>query len=304
MKTIWMGLCGLPIAVASCGERDLDVEQVQAGGATEDGAAPSPPLADAGTPSFCDGSTQLKLALVKTSCCGTVDSFLDTQVGADYLYVTGDCRYWARKYVSNPGWSPARTGTLSQDEVRRLADEVGHGQYATFQPLYDVETGIFGPLYSTLYDGDAAVRCKDVCYEGHPTAPVAVQEMWSAATSWIERLWEMGATPSGGMRVEVVKLVGDVEWQVEACVPLWPFALDPEWVVNQGTPSVLVSDPMLTTELREWWLAYRDDPMGCNGLTSGSSVGFVSNTESNVLYRLALREALPIEDDTGSIVIP
>lgn len=188
--------------------------------------------------------------------------------------------------------------------MRRLAAEVGHGQYATFQPLYDVEVGVLGALYSTLYDGDAAVRCKDVCYEGHPTAPVAVQEMWSAAKSWIGRLWEMGATPSGAMRVEVVKLVGETERQVKPCLPLWPFALDPEWVVDQGTPSVLVSDPLLTTELREWWLAYRDDPMGCTGLTSGSSVGFVSNTESKVLYRLALREALPIEDDTGSIVIP
>src|SRR5690606_477112 len=172
------------------------------------------------------------------------------------------------------------------------------------QQLYDVETGIFGPLYSTLYDGDAAVRCKDVCYEGHPTAPVAVQEMWSAATSSIARMCVVGAAPSGWMRVGVVKLVGDVEWQVEACVPLWPFALDPEWVVNQGTPSVLVSDPTLTAELRGWWLAYRDDPMGCTALSSGSPFDFVSNTESKVLYKLALREALPIEDDTGSIVIP
>jgi hypothetical protein len=88
---------------------------------------------------ICDGSSGLKFGTwieMDPSRIAPASSVL-YELGSDWLYIDGQCRYWAHVNDQSAGdWKPAREGVLSEAEAKSVAADFFYSDWPTLSGLW------------------------------------------------------------------------------------------------------------------------------------------------------------------------
>jgi hypothetical protein len=158
-----------------------------------------------------------------------------------------------------------------------------------------------------ISDGQKSVWCAG-CFEGETRLPADLIAMVTAYPNWRERLLSSSEDITGPMRVILHKESLDAGYIPDSgdCDLTWPFSFDPEPLGQEGKRSELksfvIDDPAQSQELRDWWRANLAMPNRCWAENSGGS--FYTHGEGSAVYRLWMRDWVPLENDEGRIAIP
>lgn len=221
------------------------------------------------------------------------------ELGARYLYVTSDCRYFVRRLEYRMGelWSPARTGRLSEGDVERINRELWQldlGEDSGAMP------GLFDADIREIWLGERASSCVGDCVG----APEQLSTAVSAARALLDELYERGTSVHGGVRVFVhVFDVPDGE-------DLFPFVT---WegppvfaeiaVAREVDPGQTFGDHILLEgETAEMLRSIRDRLIVEQ--PAQFDYGFIPISEGGTLFSVYGRDAIPIENEAGLIARP
>ncbi len=295
------------VIFVACRASDSSSEADEAGATT--GAqwpATCPP--ELAVPSvICDGSDALRFAATQFES-GLVLHDLVWDIGTFYLYIDGQCRYWAFDPESNPPVGNTYLGTLTPDQEVELArafsypclDELA-GYYAV--PGDDVPSRLFS-------DGVNTVHCLGSCVGNPPeVAPSDVRALDDALMDvWMPALQEAGTPDTGPMRVAVIYDPGLEEPSI--CAEPWPFSWPPTELAlaygedYPGTPGTVVDDQATVDLIRELQRHYLEDVPSSDGCNLVLRWGELLFEYEGVEYVLVARNVVPFEDDDGRMQIP
>jgi hypothetical protein len=114
---------------------------------------------------ICDGSADLRLVArtgaPESNCpeAGLNLTQLYGMLGATYLYVRGDCRYWTFG-PSLDALGSARTGVLDDAQAMAISQDLGYGAWPEMHGLYS------GNCLRTLSNLQSTIECGESCYWG------------------------------------------------------------------------------------------------------------------------------------------
>lgn len=251
---------------------------------------------------ICDGSEDLRLAMVLTGG-GQVDNEIVREIGFAYLYVRGTCEYWVLPTLDGVLWPDTRTGVLTLESEEALSRALDYGDLADVAGSWDSES-LFDASTLLVSDGTHTMACYGGCDQG----PEAAQDLWGEQGQ-IEALWEHSAPYLGPVRVSVV---GWSDSTIDELGMPWPMANDP-WSLaidgdndpeHQAGDSVLIDDPLEAATLRDLRRRYREDDLLEGTPNALQAYGHLTFEEGTDLFQLWIRDALPLEDETGLIPLP
>jgi hypothetical protein len=259
---------------------------------------------DEGFARICDGSDGLRLAMVLGGG-GPVPNEIEREIGFYYLYVLGNCQYFALPADSGQTWPDARTGTLDEATEEQLSLALDYGNLANVAGAWGTEAVADG---STLLVSDGVVTM--ACYAGCEDGPAEAQALW-AELGWIDELWASGEDLAGPVRVSVI---GWVDSTIDELGAPWPLPIDP-WSIAidgdvdpppQAGDSVLIDDQAQALTLRDLRQQYREDQLPKDVINSLEAYGHLTFLDEGGqdLFQLWMRDALPIEDGSGLIPLP
>jgi len=250
---------------------------------------------------LCDGSQDLRLAWFRGGG-GSVHTELEREVGFYYLYVRGDCRYWALTFQKPPEVAvfETRTGVLDADAEAALAELVRYGEWADLVGYYD-EEGAFDVTWTFVHDGTELIVCRGDC----PTAPESVIDIQLSANTTFHELWTAGEplADDAPMRIVAMDLGPDYipggfdevfEWTID--LDLATVAVSYEQLMMSGV-STLIDDPELASALREFRAAHPEP-------VSRFDNNLIVETPSGAYYNVFMRDAVPFENEQGLIAKP
>lgn len=253
---------------------------------------------------ICDGSEGIRLAMVLGGG-GQVLNELQREIGFYYLYVLGNCQYFALPADDWQSWPDTRTGMLDEATEEQLSIALDYGNLADIAGVWDTEGSADG---STLLvsNGAITVACSFGCEDG----PAAAQALW-AEMGWIDELWASGEPLAGPVRVSVI---GWADSTIDELGAPWPLPIDPWSIAYDGNvdlpleagDSVLIDDEAQAATLRELRRQYREDdlPEGvANALEAYGHLTFLDEGGQD-LFQLWMRDSLPIEEANGLIPLP
>jgi hypothetical protein len=194
---------------------------------------------------MCDGSPGLRFTFRIEGGRLPEDGYLFMgELGSEYLFVAGDCHYWAwahpRELTPHSRWYSTQEGQLTPDDAKALASDVRYSDWANLSQSacsagFDAETFV-------LHDRTRAVEC---------TGP-AGSSAFTAAWDWSLRLYNAGTPVAGPMRILAMV---DTRAALPDMVPAaWPLAepIGGFVVTHQQMPlSFLITDPADTQALRQ-----------------------------------------------------
>lgn len=260
-----------------------------------DGAVPDKPL--------CDGSDKMRLAIVLTNphSSGYAWENFQWQLGIGSTYVRGDCRFWVLRGEASGGAQTVHTGVLTEELAAELAKDMHYSQLNQFDDQYG--DGADSDSLFIISDGANVVRCRGRCTET-PTAPKQLQDMAFGYDSWRNRLLTMSNPTDGPMWMFLTK-GNDASPPEGDCDLSWPFTFDPASVA-QVNPADNELRPLLmegpeAQELRAWWHNNIANPSRCFEYISAGSFLEQEQDESWTLYRLTMRDSIPLENAEGFI---
>lgn len=231
---------------------------------------------------ICDGSAGIRLAL--GSWIGGMPypyTSVLSELGYDFLYVDGNCRYWAHAPQSAADeyhlWRPYREGTLTPADERRLHDAVSYdGPQAACPPKITVPDA----SQTFLWDGREFRSCADDGVDG--SRPLRA-ELYAAATA-----------VTGPMRIQVGEnFYSDLDAPV---FYEWPLGTSiDQFVLDSGeVRSFRVDDLEAAAALR----ALREQAIAAAKLSSGSLLVIAIGSPEG-RYFMAVRDELPFVGADG-----
>jgi hypothetical protein len=252
---------------------------------------------------ICDGSDGLRLAMVLGGG-GQILNEIEREIGFYYLYVLGNCQYFALPADSGQTWPDARTGMLDEATEEQLSLALGYGDLADVAGFWGTEGSADG---STLLvsDGTVTVACAWACEDG----PAGAQALW-AEMGWIDELWATGEPLTGPLRVSVI---GWADSTIDELGAPWPLPIDPWSIAISGDDlptapgdAVLIDDEAQVATLRELRRQYREDDLPDDVINALEAYGHLTFLDEGGqdLFQLWMRDALPIEDANGLIPLP
>lgn len=249
---------------------------------------------------ICDGSDDLRLAMVLGGG-GQIENELERALGFRYLYVLGTCEYYVLPQLEGVRWPDARTGVIDKATEEQLSLAIDYGGLAAIAGSWSTD-GVFDASTLVISDGTVSVACYAGCEQG----PAAAQALWIENKLWIDQLWEQGEPLAGALRISVVGSPGAA---MDADAEPWPLAAEPwslaaEESLDSNYPTVRIdAGPDLET-LRELRQKYReDDQQPFNSLYMHGHLQFHDMAGVD-LFRVWIRDSLPIEDDSGHVALP
>lgn len=291
-----------------------DGTSAQVTGSSSDGTTGAQDTGGTDWRRICDGSDQLRMVVR-----GEVDSCeltcLLTDLGARYLYVRGDCTYWANIWTADVPWSDTKTGVLTLEQEEALSRQLHYDRWPELAGVYLTGQDLGFPGGRVYSDGEATIACAYGCQEDI-LGPEVLVELSRPVNDLIRELWDAGESlpDTAPMRVDVFGSTGVVPPldDPEACAAVWPFDIDPDaWARWEDdtltTQSILVDDPDLAAQLREVRRLYRDGPVplaDCDPLRVGLELTFYEEQDPSTGYLLWTRDALPMEEPDGGVSVP
>jgi hypothetical protein len=213
------------------------------------------------------------------------------ELGYEYLYVAGDCHYWAWAYpregAPHARWFPTREGQLSPDDANALASDV---HYSDWPDLGGIQCGWgFDADAFVLHDKTRAVRCVGPGGDGP----------FVAAWDWSLRLYNAGTPVSGPMRM--VAIVDERADSVGMVPVPWPLVepIDSFSVTRSQMPvSFLITDSQDTQALRQARQDRIDDNRDAYDYIAVAQQG------DQGPWFVYMRDTVPLEDASGGIPEP
>lgn len=288
----------------SSDDTDTDGATDSGSGSGSETVDPDSTGGDEGWAQICDGSDELRLAMVLGGG-GSVENEIERELGFYYLYVLGTCEYFALPADAGAPWPDAHTGVLELDTEEQLSRALDYGHLADIAGTWDT-AGLADGGTLSVSDGVHTVACYGGCEDG----PEAAQALWSEL-GWIDVLWAEGEPMQGPMRVSVIGWADSI---IDELPVQWPLSAEPWSLAVDGDTdpapeagdTILIEDPVDVATLRELRAQYRDDelPDGVpNALTAYGHLTFTDDGGQDV-FQLWMRDALPIEDEQGLIPLP
>lgn len=295
----------LALALTGCGSRDDERATATVGDAGIDSglAAQDARVLRA----ICDGSEEVRFALRIVGSAPQRVPRMMTSLGISYLYVRGDCRYWV-----NPGvyheWQETRAGTLTQAEARELSEAF---DYAAWKDLAGYHLGnAAGPPAGLLqaFDGENVIDCDNSCISYDAPLGDSLDRFSEGFKLWSMRLWMSAAPSESRMRVSAQRFALSQPlnaMDLEVVLP-WPFV----WPIDDllATPAsggLVVTDESRVRDLRMLRAKYVSKaplPDGKpNPFLRVDSFGFYVGNDLQVQYEVWFRDALPFENDGGTV---
>jgi hypothetical protein len=260
----------------------------------EDGSVPANSLQDnspnESSPAIierriCDGSADIRLA-IGYGGGGPPAPYTSvlSELGYDFLYVDGGCRYWAHKPLSASDeyylWRPYREGVLTPADEQRLHDAVNYDGVpadtcAPRMAVFDAGAGFF-------WDGQEFRSCADDAFDD--SGPLRAE------------LYDKATAVAGPMRIQV----GKDSYPNARVVYEWP--LDPpidQFVTEYGElRSFRIDGHAAATALR----TLRERAIADAEVSSGYFLGVIPIrlTEGDQTYFMSLRDELPFVGTDGS----
>jgi hypothetical protein len=306
----------LGLVFAACGDTERDASTGPSsfsmggsGGYTGEGGADAvdsaaPPL------EICDGSPGLRLASGLVRCGGWDEpgQLFIRELGWRYLFVNGQCHYWAwwTRDAPHNRWYPTREGQLSPEDAAALASDVRYSSWDELVPwpysdcsdccthvLHDQTRAFrcYGNCGVSLAQGDDLLKAQE--------AFAAIQAAWD----WTARLYDAGTPVDGPMRILVTELgLPDTVTSVP-----WPLAEPIEGFVVTGSgdplaapPSFLITDPGEIQILRQLRQDLINDQLG----NDGDDHIIIESQGTIPPWVLYMRDTVPLEDATGHVPEP
>jgi hypothetical protein len=269
---------------------------------------------------ICDGSMSMRLAVSQRADAMLQHAF-PGELGWQYLYVRGDCKYWVlplEPYGENGPVSDVREGTLTPEDEVALATALSYPRWDVLQGDYfqggsDVPTWHFS-------DGSHTIGCRVSCGwagDGRPAEIVRLQDAWN---EWLPKLYA-GALPYTGPMRMVVVYYDTPRDGVPECYEPWPFAWHPmdiavyapsniddpasEYMGQVGVGALVLDEPTISI-LRDSRHHYREEAEAFPGDLCNSYMGFAELRfhHEGVIYTVLSRDAIPFEDEQGLIRLP
>lgn len=260
---------------------------------------------------ICDGSDDLRFALV--SPVRTAENFqgVALELGSNYILVSGKCEYamWLQgePRYENLGpatiWTPTRVGVLSSETAAELADAFFYEQWGEHAGREYGRDPLSPTPSLVLYDGEARVTCASCKAAPEPLASIA----WEATThaSWIRRLHADGQDATGPLRLRVFEneTAGTptdnpeseelwVEWPLDA--PPESYATDELLPWEIYGPAHVINDPSQTEALRGLRPSLLDED-------HAPPKSAATRSTDGRRFDFAFRDVVPFEDERGRI---
>jgi hypothetical protein len=310
-----------PVFIALCAALACGDEKPTQSGTETDGSSGEPgstgdPSGSSGEPGstgddptggddwtvICDGSDGLRLAMALGGG-GLIENELERALGFKYLYVLGTCEYYVLPSIEGVRWPDARTGVIDKATEEALSRAIDYGGLAGIAGSWGTDNVSDG---STLLVSDGAVTV--ACYAACEQGPAAAQALWIEQKVWTDKLWEQGEPLLGALRISVVGSPGAAMEPAFDPEP-WPLAAEPwslaaEESVDTNYPTVRIDSGDDLETLRELRQKYReDDEPPANSLYMHGHLQFHDMAGVD-LFRVWIRDSLPIEDDDGRVALP
>jgi hypothetical protein len=305
----------LGLVFAACGDTERDTSTGPSsfstggsGGYTGEGgadAADSAPLAL----QICDGSSGLRLAM-RLWCPGWNEAgrLFIAELGYRYLFVDGQCHYWAWGIGDGPHdfWYPTREGQLSPEDAAALASDLRYSSWDELVPwpfsdcsdccttvLHDQSRAFscYGDCGVALAQGDALLKAQEV----HAAT--------EAADDWLLRLYNAGTPVDGPMRILVIEVgapatLTSVPWPLAE--PIEDFIVTESGDPFAAPPSFLITDPGEIQILRQLRQQLIDGQLG----NDGDDHILIESQGTELPRALYMRDTVPLEDATGHVPEP
>ena len=304
--------CSSPLVDSSGGSLSSSSTAAEAETGQTTGSVPTGDVEDVSWRRICDGSDGLRMA-VRVVGHEDVPTLIAHEIGNNYLYVRGDCRYWVVDDVPSEliDWKVTYTGVLAPDVEEQLSREL---QYDRWGELAGIYLGPSNPGGYELqyFDASAIIRCELGC-TSDVTAPQDLKDMTPIVRTWFERLRLAGQplAEAEPMRVDVLRVVLPNPVNDNPCAFEWPFAFDPTPLARNGEDppgwSRLISDEASASMLRSMrgqYLAGDVPPGTCNLPLDNSAFLFFEADAPEIAFSLWMRDHVPLERPEGGITAP
>jgi len=259
---------------------------------------------------LCDGSDGLRFSAVVVAGNVNPEQLVRWELGARFLFVQGNCKYW----VSGPNvptlFEHYHTGTLSDAERVALQDAFLWGHWE--------EDGLIGhwvrgagefDLSSVLFQSpEGEIVCDGGC--GAESNPPEVFQIRDAVQPMVEQLWNSGQAYEGALRIQATVDRGALSGLEPAIWPLdWSLSeivIEPEEEgYLQPGMSTLVSDPDESLALRAMWDDYNSSMPSLSSLWKRLGALPVEDPRApDILFGVVMRDTLPFEEDNGLVTLP
>jgi hypothetical protein len=240
----------------------------------------APPVALPEHP-ICDGSQALRFGA--RTFGGEISSVppIIRSLGFTYLYVLGDCSYWSNS--SAIGWGSTRHGTLTPEQERELAQDLGWNTGCDAN-----SAATFSGSGIELYDS-----CRHTNWK---------YEAWTKFRAWLLRFDQVGDAVEGGLRVMATQ--SDVE-QPTSEARVWPYSWPPDLLVSEREGPGVSIDGAHANDLRALRAMYARDGvvLAPNGFRRDSLTFYLDEAPQHV-YELWFRDRIPLEDEQGEVRFP
>ncbi|WAS95628.1 hypothetical protein [Nannocystis punicea] len=317
-----LGACGGDKSTSS-GSGASEGTSTSASEATESASSGAgPTTGEAQWRRICDGSQELRLAARRLTGRFELITSIGVELGASYLYVRGDCRYWvaSESRPELPGmfdrvnWQVTRTGVLTPELEQELSQSLLFDRWSERAGDYgDNDEGAANYFYS---DGEASVRCGHDCSGGQDPPP-ELAGLNDVAAAWFESLWDAGEPMAPADPVTVDLIAPEVEGDLPVtetwtCAVPWPFDLDPASISHDGKTVIEpvatrpIHDPELAAELRALRDALFVAPVleACDPLAGGGPLAYYLPSAPTLPLLLWIRDRVPLEAELGGITLP
>jgi hypothetical protein len=234
---------------------------------------------------ICDGSAEIRLAIGHGGG-GEPAPYTSvlSELGYDFLYVDGGCRYWAHKPITVADeyylWRPYREGVLTPADEQRLHDAVNYDGFPT--DTCAPRMAVFDAGAGFLWDGQEFRSCADDAFDD--SGPLRAE------------LYDKATAVAGPMRIQVGKdsypdTQAVYEWLLD--VPLDQF------VTEYGQSSSFRIDEIAATSALR---ALRERAIADAEVSPANFLGVIAIglPESDQTYFMSLRDELPFVDTDGS----
>ena len=245
-------------------------------------AGSPPPVAER---RICDGSAGIRLAMGYGGG-GQPAPYTSvlSELGYDFLYVDGTCRYWAHAPLSPPDeyslWRPFREGVLTPADEQRLHDAVSYDGLPADGCAPEIPAADASSPF--LWDGDELRECADAAFASSGPLRAA--------------LYDAAAPVTGPMRIQV----GTDSYPVAPVVYAWPLAapIDAYVVDASETRSFRIDDVAEASALR----SLRAQAIADAEASSRYFLGVITlgAVEGGDRYFMSLRDELPFVGADGS----
>lgn len=236
-------------------------------------------------------------------------------LGSHWLFVDGQCRYWANVMDQGTDWLPVHGGVLGEEDERALASDFHYSEWRDLQGDWGGENALPDGSVMVFHDGEKRVTCAAPCFrDSAPTARAeAVRSMALRKSHWVTDLYARGAeTNSAQMRLVTYpgnsaaepefdatpQDVAAVEWPLSN--PIQSVAVSPDLPFIGFGESFLVNDLDAVTALR------RDRARFLRGELGPTYYEAMVTAErgSSLRYFLYFRDVIPLENDRGLVPVP